>query len=82
MKRTQIYLKEDQYEYLARESLNSGKSIAEIIRDLIDNKISSVQKKLPGKSFWKIGEDGFSTGIKDGSVSHDKAIYKSNRDET
>lgn len=75
MKRTQIYLKEEQYDYLAAESKNRGKSIAEIIRELVDKNISSKGKNLKSKSFWEIGEDGFSTGIEDGSVSHDRAIY-------
>lgn len=77
MKRTQIYLEEEQYEYLLTESRNKGKSIAEIIRDLIDKNIASKSKKLKNKSFWNIGEDGFSTGTPDGSVSHDRVIYGS-----
>lgn len=77
MKRTQIYLREEQYDYLLKESRNKGKSIAEIIREYIDNNISKRQRKLKDKLFWNIGEDGFSTGIIDGSVTHDRVIYKS-----
>lgn len=77
MKRTQIYLEEEQYEYLLTESRNRGKIIAEIIRELIDNNIATERKKLTNKSFWNIGEDGFSSGISDGSVSHDNVIYGS-----
>ncbi|MGH7885419.1 MAG: hypothetical protein ACRENO_06955, partial [Thermodesulfobacteriota bacterium] len=84
MKRTQIYLKEEQYDYLLKESLNKGKSIAEIIRELVDKNIYSKQKRSKDISFWEIGEDDFSTGIKDGSISHDQIIYKSksNADES
>lgn len=77
MKRTQIYLEEEQYDYLMAESRNRGVSIANIIRELINKSISSRQKKSMKKSFWNGGEDGFSTGISNGSISHDEAIYKS-----
>ncbi len=75
MRRTQLYLKEEQCDYLLKESLNKWKNIAGIIRELIDVSISSERNKLGRRSFWNVCEDGFLTGIKNGSVSHDKFIY-------
>jgi len=78
MKRTQIYLKEEQYDYLARESEKKGISIAEYIRELVQRNMPKV-KEWENDPFWNIGEDQFSTGNKKGSVEHDKVIYKSKR---
>ncbi|MBI2487021.1 MAG: hypothetical protein HYW01_08690 [Deltaproteobacteria bacterium] len=78
MKRTQIYLEEEQYSFLARESEKKGISIAEYIRELIKRNMPQ-EKELKHDPFWKIGEDGFSTGNKRGSIEHDEIIYKSKR---
>lgn len=70
-------MKEEQYDYLLRESQNKGKSIAQIIREIIDKSLSSKKSEAGEITFWNIGEDRFTTGIKDGSASHDNIIYRS-----
>lgn len=75
MKRTQIYLKEEQYNYLSIESEKRGISIAQFIRELIINSMPKA-KEWDTNAFWSIGEDGFSTGNRRGSLAHDRAIYK------
>ena len=75
MKRTQIYLKEEQYNYLSIESEKRGISIAQFIRELIVNSMPK-EKEWSNNPFWSIGGDGFSTGNKRGSLEHDKVIYK------
>jgi len=75
MKRTQIYLKEKQHEFLSKESEKKGISIAQYIRDLIDKNMPK-EKDRGNNPFWNIGKDGFSTGNKTGSIEHDKVIYK------
>ncbi|MDA2919486.1 ribbon-helix-helix domain-containing protein [Desulfobacterota bacterium AH_259_B03_O07] len=75
MKRTQIYLKEKQHEFLSKESEKKGISIAQYIRDLIDKNMPK-EKDWGNNPFWNIGKDGFSTGTKIGSIEHDKVIYK------
>ena len=75
MKRTQIYLKEEQYNYLSIESEKRGISIAQFIRELIVNSMPK-EREWGGNAFWFIGEDRFSTGNKRGSLEHDRVIYK------
>lgn len=75
MKRTQIYLEDKQYEFLAKESEKKGISVAEYIRNLID-KVMPKDDAWEKHPFWNIGEDDFTTGEKRGSIEHDKIIYK------
>ncbi len=78
MRRTQIYLEEKHHKFLTIESQKRGISVAEYIRELIDNAMPKEGdwKKHP---FWSIGEDDFSTGEQRGSVEHDRIIYKTRR---
>lgn len=78
MRRTQIYLKEKQYDFLSIESQKKGISIAECIRELIEGAIPK-EKKRKAHPFWNIGEDRFSTGERKGSLEHDRVIYKVKR---
>ena len=75
MKRTQIYLEENQYNFLVRESEKKGIGVAEYIRELIDE-VMPKQEEWENHPFWNIGEDKFSTGERTGSVEHDRIIYK------
>ena len=78
MRRTQIYLEEEQYDFLARESEKKGISVAEYVRELI-HKAMPKEKDWENHAFWNIGEDEFSTDSKRGSIEHDNLIYKSKR---
>jgi hypothetical protein len=75
MKRISIYLDEDQINFLARESERKGMSIAKYIKKLVQKEMAE-EKERRKNPFWKIGEDGFSTGNKRGSIEHDKIIYR------
>jgi hypothetical protein len=46
MKRTQIYLDEEIYSFLRKESSITGKSISEIIRDTLKEKLNKDISKL------------------------------------
>ena len=46
MKRTQIYLDEEVYEYLKAESKRTGKSVSEIIREKLRNEINQSKENL------------------------------------
>ncbi|RUM56893.1 MAG: CopG family transcriptional regulator [Persephonella sp.] len=46
MKRTQIYLDEDIYNYLKEESLKTGKTISELIREKIRKEIEQNKNNL------------------------------------
>ena len=78
MKRTQIYLENEQYDYLSRESEKRGMSIAKYIRELIQKSMPK-ERDWEESSFWSIGEDGFTTGEVRGSLEHDRVIYKAKR---
>ena len=46
MKRTQIYLDEEIYNFLKEESKKTGKSISELIRDKLKKEINQSKEKL------------------------------------
>jgi hypothetical protein len=75
MKRISIYLDEDQVNFLARESERKGMSMPKYIRKLVQKEMAK-KKEWRKDPFWKIGEDGFSTGNKRGSIEHDKVVYR------
>ena len=72
--RTQIYLKENQHQTLSELSNQRKTTIAEIVRQAIDDylsKISSRQSVNPLGKIIALGESGHSSG----SVKHDEEIY-------
>jgi len=73
--RTQIYLREDQYQYLCREAERKKTSIAEIVRQLIDERLPK-DKDYENNPLFSIGKDGFSMGRRRGSLRHDDYIYQ------
>jgi hypothetical protein len=76
--RTQIYLKEEQYQYLCREAGRKGTSIAKIVRQLIDDRLPK-DKDYENNPLFSIGKDGFSMGRRRGSLKHDDYIYRHRR---
>ena len=78
MRRTQIYLEDKHHRFLSVESEKRGLSVAEYIRQLI-NEAMPKEDEWENNPFWNIGKDGFTTGEKRGSVEHDKIIYKQRR---
>lgn len=72
--RTQLYLQELQYQYLLQRARSEHKSIASIVRDLIDKLIHSATNK-ERDSIYKIVGLGHS-GKKEAAIHHDKYIYK------
>ncbi len=73
--RTQIYLTEEQYQYLRQQAEQKNISIAGIVRELIDERLPK-EKDYEDNPFFSIGRDGFSMGRKEGSIEHDDYIYK------
>ena len=72
--RTQIYLTEDQHQILSELSNVRKTSIAEIVRQAINDylsKISSRQSINPLRKISALGESGRSFG----SLRHDEEIY-------
>ncbi len=73
--RTQIYLTEEQYQYLCQQAERKNISIAKIVRELINERLPK-EKDYEDNPFFSIGKDGFSMGRKKGSIEHDDYIYK------
>ena len=73
--RTQLYLDQAQYRYLVDRAEREATSLAEVVRRLIDEKITQAHVRRKTK-FLDVCLDGFSTGRKDGSSRHDDYIYR------
>lgn len=73
--RTQVYLEDRQYQYLRRRALEEGASIAEVVRRLIDEKLAP-QLPYEENPIFKLGAHGTTTGVTDGSVTHDEYLYR------
>lgn len=52
--RTQLHLDEERYRYLSLKAKSRGKSIAQIVRDLIDEDRSRPSAKWKKDSIWKM----------------------------
>lgn len=72
--RTQLYLQELQYQYLLQRARSEHRSIAAIVRDLIDRLMHSAVSK-DRDPIYKIVGLGRS-GKKEAAIHHDKHIYK------
>lgn len=72
-RKTQIYLDEEQYQYLQREAKKVG-SIAKVIRNLIDERLRRVDVK--DDPIFKLGARPFKSKEGDLSVNHDKYLYE------
>ncbi|MEW5746585.1 MAG: hypothetical protein AB1805_14230 [Nitrospirota bacterium] len=73
--RTQIYLTHEQYRYLRRQAEKKKSSIAQVIREIIDERLPK-EADYDDNPLFSIGNDGFSLGRKQGSQKHDDYIYR------
>ena len=75
MHRTQIYLKEEEYDVLKREAFNKNCSISEVLRNVVDNKFLVKPKVTADRLNGIVGL--FKDGKKDVSKNHDKYLAES-----
>lgn len=76
MTRTQIYLTEEQREHIQRLAETEHKSMAEVIREAIEEHIiQQASTEDPLRSIIGLG----ASGIANGSVHHDRDIYDEDR---
>jgi hypothetical protein len=73
--RTQIYLKEEQYQYLRQQAERKKASIAEIVRELINERLPK-DKDYEDNPLFMVGADDFAMGRRKGSAKHDDYIYR------
>lgn len=76
--RTQIYLTNEQYQYLRQQAEKKKASIAEVVRTLIDERLPK-EKDYRENPLFSVCKDGFSMGRRKGSVKHDEYIYRSKK---
>ena len=73
--RTQLYLDDDQYQYLKQLSQSQGKSIAQIVREWIEKKRKTrINKKYENDPFFKI-RGVFGSGKGDIARNFDDYLY-------
>ncbi len=73
--RTQIYLKEEQYQYLRQQAERKKASIAEIVRELINERLPK-DKDYEDNPLFMVGADDFAMRRRKGSARHDDYIYR------
>ena len=73
--RTQIYLTKEQLQYLRQQAERKKASIAEIVRELINDRLPK-DKDYVDNPLFSLGQDGFSMGRHKGSIKHDEYIYR------
>ncbi len=76
--RTQIYLTNEQYQYLCSQAEKKQISIAEVVRELI-RKCLPREKDYNDNPIFSIGKDDFKMGRTKGSIAHDDYIYRNNK---
>lgn len=72
VRKIQIYLNDEQYEYLKREAKRVG-SITEAVRRLIDEKLRPDLRE--DDSIFRLGEKRYSSKKGDLSTKHDEYLY-------
>jgi hypothetical protein len=73
--RTQLYLDGRQYRYLAEQAEREGISLAEVVRRLIEDKLSR-SIDYESNPFFRLCRRRIPFGRRDGSVRHDDYIYR------
>ncbi|NPV70670.1 MAG: hypothetical protein HPY55_08515 [Firmicutes bacterium] len=74
--RTQLYLDETQYRFLRETAARYETSIAAVVRDLIDKEMGSMESVDEDDPLFRISQSAVRTGRTDGSVAHDRYIYR------
>jgi len=73
--RTQIYLTQEQYRYLRQQAERKKASLAQIIREIIDERLPK-KADYDENPLFSLGKDKFSLGRKHGAQKHDDYIYR------
>ncbi len=77
--RTQLYLDEAQYRFLKESAAKYGTSIAAVVRDLINKEMGGPESIDEDDPLFRISQTAVRTGRTDGSVGHDRYIYRQQR---
>ncbi|WP_156273749.1 hypothetical protein [Neomoorella glycerini] len=74
--RTQLYLDAEQYQFLKERAASYNISMAEVVRQLIAKEQNKQEEIDPEDPIFHLGQKSISTGRSDGSVNHDRYIYR------
>ena len=74
--RTQLYLDEEQHQFLKERAARYNISMAEVVRQLIAKEQNKQEEIDPDDPIFHLGQTNVSTGRSDGSVNHDRYIYR------
>ena len=74
--RTQLYLDEEQHQFLKDRAARYNISMAEVVRQLIAKEQNKQEEIDPEDPIFHLGQTNVSTGRSDGSVNHDRYIYR------
>lgn len=87
MKRTQLYLPEEDYEELRERAFRERTSVANLIREAIKEYTTHKRKKTKKKPEQKVEESPlykiiglYESGKKDVSEKHDEYLYRKDKD--
>lgn len=75
--RTQVYLPENLYNKLRLRARSTGKSMAEQIRESIEQYLAKAEDRtvpVPDDPIWKL-QGGIESGVGDLSTRHDEYLY-------
>lgn len=78
--RTQLYLDAEQYQFLKERAASYNISMAEVVRQLIAKEQNKQEEIDPEDPIFHLGQKTISTGRYDGSVNHDRYIYRRSGD--
>ncbi len=76
--RTQLYLDEEQHQFLKERAASYNVSMAEVVRQLIAREQGKQEEIDPEDPIFHLGQKNISTGRSDGSINHDSYIYRQN----
>jgi hypothetical protein len=77
MVRTQIYLSQNEHEFLLTAASRSGKSMAAVIRSFIDEKMAPPADAWENNPLLDAPRDSKFIGPEDGVINHDHYVYGS-----
>lgn len=79
--RTQLYLDEEQYQFLKERAASYSTSMAEVVRQLIAKEQNKQEEIDPEDPIFHLGHKSISPGRNDGSVNHDRYIYRQRHED-
>lgn len=75
MLRTQVNLREDQYQTLRIQAEQEGESISEVVRKLLDSSMKLKGKEASASMLLEMAQKASKSGVKNLSTSYKQILY-------